>query len=69
MTPPVPHDYPSIRFEMHQNASEQQTLESLLAIEAMIYQQEERVRAETGKPLVQDVVCLLKTAKPVVKSW
>ena len=27
---------PSIRFEMHQNASEQQTLESLLAIEAMI---------------------------------
>ncbi|MCC5851887.1 MAG: efflux RND transporter permease subunit [Alkalimonas sp.] len=61
MTPPVPHDYPSIRFEMHQNASEQQTLESLLAIEAMIYQQEERVRAETGKPLVQDVFAFLNS--------
>ncbi|MDP4537709.1 efflux RND transporter permease subunit [Alkalimonas collagenimarina] len=59
--PPVPHDFPSIRFEMHQNASEQQTLSSLLAIEQMIYQQEVLIKEETGKSMLRDVFAFLNS--------
>ncbi len=59
--PPVPHDYPAISFEMHQNASEQQALASLQALEQMIYQQEQLIRTETGQPMVQDVFAFLNS--------
>ena len=59
-TPAVPHDYPSIRFEMHQNASEQQTLAVLQALETMVYQQEEQLRQEQLPPMVKNVFAFLQ---------
>ena len=59
MTPPVPHDYPEIRFEMHQNASEQQSLAILQQLEQLVYQQEALVTEQTGKPMIKHVMAWL----------
>lgn len=59
-TPAVPHDYPTIRFEMHQNASEQQTLAVLKALESMVYQQEELLKQQQQPPMVKNVFAFLQ---------
>ncbi|KKA45966.1 efflux RND transporter permease subunit [Salinivibrio sp. KP-1] len=55
-TPKVPHDFPNIRLEMNNNASSEQTIAALKAIEGMVYRVDNATEAETGQAMVQDTL-------------
>jgi len=61
MTPPVPHDYPEIEFEMYQNSTQQQTLLVLQQIEQMVRTEEQRVIASTGRPMIKHMMPFLRS--------
>lgn len=55
-TPKVPHDFPSINFEMNDNASDKQTIDAVIAIEDMVKKIDAQVQQEFGKPIVRDIL-------------
>ena len=54
--PKVPDDYPSIRIEMNETVADEQTIEAIQAIEAMVMRVEREIIAETGGPLMKDIL-------------
>ncbi len=55
-TPKVPHDFPSVRMEMNESASEQQTIAALKAVEQMIWQVDEETKAEHDQSMIKDLL-------------
>lgn len=53
--PKIPHDYSRIMVEMNADSSEKKTLDAVLALEEMIWQAEEVVIKEFGRPMVDKV--------------
>ena len=54
--PKVPDDYPSVSIEMNETVSDQQTIEAIQAIEAMVMKVERQIIEETGGPMMKDIL-------------
>jgi len=54
--PKVPHDFPSIQIEMNDNIADQQTIEALKTIEAIVWQVEEQTKSEFGQGMIKDIL-------------
>ncbi len=54
--PKIPHDYPSIRVEMNETVSDQQTIDTIMAIENMVRNVEREIEAETGVKMYREVL-------------
>ena len=54
--PKVPHDFPSIRFEMNENVSDQTTLNALKQIEAMMLNEDKKIIDEFGSTMMRDIM-------------
>jgi len=54
--PKVPHDFPSIQIEMNDNISDQQTIEALKTIEAIVWQVEEQTKSEFDQGMIKDLL-------------
>lgn len=54
--PKVPDDYPSISIEMNETVSDQQTIDAIQAIEAMVMNVERQTIQETGGPMMKDIL-------------
>ena len=59
--PSIPHDFPSISLEMNENVSEQQTLKAIKQLEQMISEVDQDIAAETGSPMVRDVMAYARS--------
>lgn len=55
-TPKVPHDFPSINLTMNNNASSEQTIDALKAIESMVYRVDDQIALETGQRIIKDTL-------------
>ncbi|MCP4991507.1 MAG: efflux RND transporter permease subunit [Colwellia sp.] len=55
-SPKVPHDFPGIQIEMNDNVSDQQTIEALKTIEAIVLNIEEQTKAEYGQGMIRDIL-------------
>lgn len=55
-TPKVPHDFPNIRLEMNNNASSEQTIAALKAIERMVYDVDNNTQAKTGQAMIKETL-------------
>ena len=53
--PKIPEDFPSIQIEMNVDSPEQATLDTLLTIQNILYQVDEQIIAEHGKPMIDDM--------------
>ena len=53
--PKIPHDFPQVNVEMNVDASEKSTLKTLLNIERIIYQIDEKIEAEHGSSMISDM--------------
>ncbi|WOH37043.1 efflux RND transporter permease subunit [Thalassotalea fonticola] len=53
--PKIPHDFPRINVEMNVDASEKATLNTLLNIQRIIYQIDEKIEAEHGTSMISDM--------------
>ncbi|MBL4942364.1 MAG: efflux RND transporter permease subunit [Colwellia sp.] len=53
--PQIPHDFPRISIEMNIDASEKSTLNTLLNIERIIYQVDEKIEAQYGTSMISDM--------------
>ncbi|KGJ87905.1 efflux RND transporter permease subunit [Thalassotalea sp. ND16A] len=53
--PKIPHDFPRIDVEMNVDASEKATLDTLLNIQRIIYQIDEKIEAEHGSSMISDM--------------
>ena len=53
--PKIPHDFPRINVEMNVDSAEQATLDTMLKIESILYQVDEQITAEHGKPMIDDM--------------
>ncbi len=58
--PKIPHDFSRIEIEMNQNSPEQAVLNSILAIENMIKNEEKVIVSEFGKPMIDKVMVEVK---------
>ncbi|QTH65365.1 efflux RND transporter permease subunit [Psychrosphaera ytuae] len=54
--PKVPDDYPSIAIEMNETVSDQQTIDAIQSIEAMVMRVERQIIEETGGPMMKDIL-------------
>lgn len=54
--PKVPHDFPSINFEMNENVSDQSTLKALKQIEAMMLDVDKEIVDEYGSTMMRDIM-------------
>lgn len=54
--PKVPHDFPSIQIEMNDNISDQQTIEALKTIEAIVWKVEEQTKSEFDQGMIKDLL-------------
>ena len=54
--PKVPHDFPGIRIEMNETASDQAIIDALMTIEKVIYQVDKSIEQEFGSPMVKDLL-------------
>ena len=52
--PKVPHDFPSVRIEMNENASDQATIDALKIVENTILDVEQQIIDEFGSGMVRD---------------
>ena len=48
-TPKVPHDFPQIRLEMNENASDMQTINAIREIAAMVNKVDQETEREFGQ--------------------
>ncbi len=55
-TPQVPHDFPSIVVEMNENSSDEAIVEALQTIEKVVWNVNQEVIEEYGRPVVRDVL-------------
>ncbi|MEM6510023.1 MAG: efflux RND transporter permease subunit, partial [Pseudomonadota bacterium] len=55
-TPKVPHDFPQIRLEMNENASDMQTINAIREIEAMVNKVDQETEREFGQKLIRDIL-------------
>ncbi|NIZ05780.1 efflux RND transporter permease subunit [Pseudoalteromonas sp. HF66] len=55
-TPKVPHDFPQIRLEMNENASDIQTINAIRDIEAMVQKVDQETEREFGQKLIRDIL-------------
>ena len=55
-TPKVPHDFPQIRLEMNENASDIQTINAIREIEAMVNKVDQETEREFGQKLIRDIL-------------
>ncbi|WP_462146345.1 efflux RND transporter permease subunit [Pseudoalteromonas gelatinilytica] len=55
-TPKVPHDFPQIRLEMNENASDMQTINAIREIEAMVHKVDQETEREFGQKLIRDIL-------------
>ncbi|GAA5215767.1 efflux RND transporter permease subunit [Corallincola platygyrae] len=55
-SPKVPHDFPSVSIEMNETVSDQQTIDAIQTIEAVIMQIEADTIAEHGQGMIRDVL-------------
>ena len=53
--PKIPHDFPSIKVEMHVDASEKTTLDALLKIQKSIYNVDKKIEAKYGNSMISDM--------------
>ena len=53
--PKIPHDFPSISVEMNVDSSEKATLATVLRIQNIIYQVDQKIIAEYGKSMISDM--------------
>ncbi|WDD99541.1 efflux RND transporter permease subunit [Thalassomonas actiniarum] len=53
--PKIPEDFPRITVEMNVDSPEQATLDTLLKIQGILYQVDEQIVAEYGKPMIDDM--------------
>lgn len=54
--PKVPHDFPSIRIEMNETASDRAVIDALKTIENIIWQVDAEIEQETGQAMVRDIL-------------
>ncbi|MBE0363438.1 hypothetical protein PULV_a0878 [Pseudoalteromonas ulvae UL12] len=54
-SPKIPHDFPAVRIEMNLSSSEKATLDTVLAVEKVILDVEEQVKADYGMPMIKDL--------------
>ena len=55
-TPKVPQDFPQIRLEMNENASDMQTINAIREIEAMVNKVDQETEREFGQKLIRDIL-------------
>jgi len=55
-TPKVPHDFPSIAIEMNENVSDQQTIDALKTIEAVVLKIDQQTKADNGQGMIRDIL-------------
>ncbi|MEM0515669.1 efflux RND transporter permease subunit [Pseudoalteromonas sp. YIC-827] len=55
-TPKVPHDFPQIRVEMNDNASDIQTINAIQKIEAMVLDVDKQIEQEFGQKMVRSLL-------------
>ena len=55
-SPKVPHDFPQINLEMNENVSDAQTIDAIIAIEAMVREIDRQTESEAGQKMVRDVL-------------
>ncbi len=55
-TPKVPHDFPSIRLEMNETVSDQQTIAALKTVERMVYEIDAETEVEYGQKMIKDML-------------
>ncbi|MFY8274547.1 efflux RND transporter permease subunit [Pseudoalteromonas sp. SSDWG2] len=55
-TPKVPHDFPQIRIEMNDNASDIQTITAIQKIESMVLSVDKQIEQEYGQKMVRDML-------------
>ncbi|HAU03278.1 MAG TPA: acriflavin resistance protein, partial [Pseudoalteromonas shioyasakiensis] len=55
-TPKVPHDFPQIRLEMNENASDMQTINAIREIEGMVNKVDQETEREFGQKLIRDIL-------------
>ncbi|MCK8127709.1 efflux RND transporter permease subunit [Pseudoalteromonas sp. 2CM39R] len=55
-TPKVPHDFPQIRLEMNENASDMQTINAIREIETMVNKVDQETEREFGQKLIRDIL-------------
>ncbi|WP_217875326.1 efflux RND transporter permease subunit [Pseudoalteromonas shioyasakiensis] len=55
-TPKVPHDFPQIRLEMNENASDMQTINAIREIESMVNKVDQETEREFGQKLIRDIL-------------
>lgn len=60
--PTIPHDFPSITIDMNENVSEQHTLQAIQRLEKMIQEVEKETVAETGKPMIANIMAYARSA-------
>ena len=53
-SPPVPHDFPMISIEMHDNVSDQAVVDALTAIDSMVMAVEREMIDEHGQGMIRD---------------
>lgn len=58
--PKVPHDFPSIKIEMNDNVSDEQTITALQTIESIVLNIEEQTKAEFGQGMLKDILAFNK---------
>ena len=54
--PKIPHDFPSINITMNDNVSDEQTIEALKKLEAMVLNVDKQVQQEYGASMLRDVM-------------
>lgn len=54
--PKIPHDFPQINLEMNDNVSDQQTIDAIREIEAMVIAIDKDTEREYGQKLIRDVL-------------
>lgn len=55
-SPKVPHDFPSVRIEMNETASDEATINALKTIEQTIWDIEDQTKAEHGSGMIRDLL-------------
>ena len=54
--PKVPHDYPQVRIEMNETASDTAVIDALKIIEKTIWSVDAQIKQETGQNMVRDIL-------------
>ncbi|WP_448549000.1 efflux RND transporter permease subunit [Thalassotalea fusca] len=58
--PKIPHDFPRVSIDMNVDASEQQTLDTVLRVESILKSVDEKIAAEHGQGMISDMDVALR---------